>query len=84
MLPIGAFLRCRLVRVVVVRGPGPCRGSVVGRVVGLVDVLRDQAGRVGVEEDRAPVVGDVGTVGGDLDAFLDTLEAKVRNIKPAP
>ena len=33
---------------------------------------------------RSDFVASVRTVGGDLDAFLDTLEAKVRNINPAP
>ena len=33
---------------------------------------------------RSDFAASVRTVGGDLDAFLDTLEAKVRNIKPAP
>ena len=33
---------------------------------------------------RSDFAASVRTVGGDLDAFLDTLEAKVRNINPAP
>jgi phospholipid transport system substrate-binding protein len=33
---------------------------------------------------RSDFAASVRTVAGDLDAFLDTLEAKVRNIKPAP